>query len=240
MTGNYLSKDAEGTAPMPKRMLLVFMQEVDTVGFARAIRLSAGAAGLSELSVEAFQSTMSYQPDPNRPQQFISAAAAIQIDYNARFEPTVIGFMHNLDLPMSSGVATISIGTTVRLLKRSGSNLLLLGARRKTGLTPEQFGQYWTQEHAPRAVGELREASVPIGYEIFLADHDLSSAGSNRLWQPSDIDGWMHITTGGPADFANLARNAAHRAWVLEDERNFVNFAAPMFGQQMLSLHQTM
>ncbi len=239
MTVIDLAEDASSTAVMSRRALFVFLHEVDSAEFAAHLQASAEASELSGLVVEAFQSTGNYRADPNRPQQFIDAAAAVQIDYSAELEPAVIRLIQNLDFPKPLGDATISIGAVTTLLKPTGSNLLLLGAQRKSDLTTEQFGQYWTQNHAPHAVKELRAAPVPIGYQIFVVDHKLGDAAANGQWRSGDVDGWMHITTRGTSDFSQVAHDPSHRVWVLEDEANFVNFGAPMVGQQMLSLHRS-
>jgi|GEM_PF-5762767 len=222
-----------------RRALVIFMHEADAAEFAEQLNASAESAGLSGLVVEAFQSTGGYRPDPDRPQQFIDVAAAVQIDYSVDRESAVIRLLQSVDVPKPLGDATISIGAVVTLLEPSGVNLLLLGAQRKSNLTMEQFGQYWAQNHAPHAVKELREAPVPIGYQIFVVDHDLSNEAAQGQLRASDIDGWMHITTRGLSDFAQVAHDPSHREWVLEDEVNFVNFSEPMVGQQMLSLHQS-
>lgn len=230
--------DAETTAGR-RRALLVFQRETDvdvTAATAAGIRAAAASSGLDQVTVEAYQSTGSYRPDPNRRQEFVSVAAAVQIDYSADREPGLVRLMQSLEVPTPAGGVTISVGHVVTCLQPTGPNLLLLGAQRRADLTPEQFGRHWSQVHAPRAVNELRAAQIPIGYELFLVDHDLSSAMATDRWRPSDVDGWMHITTRGPSDFANIARNPEHSAWVLEDEVNFVNFAAPLVGQQMHSV----
>lgn len=238
MTGIERVADTETTAER-RRALLVFQRDNDVNVVAPAaarIRAAVASAGLDQVSVEAFQSTGGYRPDPNRQQEFVPVAAAIQIDYSEDCEIGLIRVMQSLELPTQVGAVTISVGDVVTCLEPTGPNLLLLGAQRRADLTPQQFGEHWSQVHAPRAVSELRAAPVPIGYELFLVNHDLSSAMATDRWQPSDVDGWMHITTRGPSDFAKVARNPEHSSWVLEDEANFVNFAAPLLGQQMESV----
>lgn len=238
MTGIEREADTEATAER-RRALLVFQRDsdVNVIGPAAArIQAAVALSGLDRITVEAFQSTGGYRPDPNRQQEFVPVAAAIQIDYSEDCEIGLVRIIQSLELPTHVGGVTISVGQVVTCLQPTGPNLLLLGAQRKADLTPEQFGMHWSQVHAPRAVSELSAARIPIGYELFLVDHDLSSAMATDRWQPSDVDGWMHITTRGPSDFANVARNPEHSAWVLEDEANFVNFAAPLLGQLMLSV----
>lgn len=220
----------------PRRVLLVFQRDHDVADLAARIRAAAGSSGPEGLAVEAFRSTGRYRPDPERPQEFVPVSAAVQVDYGPAQEPALLRLLRSVELSIPSGEATISVGSVVTCLEPSGPNLLLLGAQRREDLTPEQFGQHWSHVHAPHAVGELRAAPIPIGYELFLVDHGLSSTAATDQWQPSEVDGWMHITTRGSSDFEKIAQNPEHRAWVLEDESNFVNFAAPILGQQMLAV----
>ncbi|MEO7349652.1 MAG: EthD domain-containing protein [Terrimesophilobacter sp.] len=239
MTAVDRSGDTDAAVALRRRALLVFTDEVDIAEFASYVAASVKSHEFGDLAVKAFQSTRGYRADPNRPQEFHDIAAAVQFDYGPDVEPDLLRLLHDLDFPTPLGEATISVGAVVTLLEPLGSNLLLLGAQRRTDMTAEQFGEYWSQKHAPHAVKELREAPVPIGYELFLVDHSLSDSGATEQWRPSEIDGWMHITTRGPSDFEKVARDPAHRSWVLEDEVNFVNFEAPMVGQQMLLVPQS-
>ena len=239
MTRVELAGDAGSTRSLGRRVLLVFMREAGIADVAEAVRASANPDEVGDLTVQAYQSTGGYHPDPNRPQEFVSAAGAVQVDYLPEQEPALIQLLHRLDVPVPVTDVTISVGAVVTRLEPAGPNLLLLGAQRRPDLSTEQFGRHWSEVHAPRAEEELRAAPVPIGYELFLVDHGLGEAAATDRWRPGVVDGWMHITTPGPSDFGKIARDPAHRAWVLEDESNFVDFAAPLVGQQMLALPHT-
>lgn len=215
------------------RVLLVF--GLDTNVYKVALQLTQLASYLDPQSIRtsAYASTGSYRVDPNRKQEFVSVFGAIQLDYDLDVEIDLIELLNNSEIHGVPDYTTISIGRVVRILPPVSPFLLLLGAQRKRGISVAQFSQHWANVHAPNAAAELREAPVPIGYDLFLVDADLSEAATSQYWQSSGIDGWMHITTGSNDDFSKIASTPEHRKWVLEDEANFVNFESPLVGQQL-------
>lgn len=217
-----------------RRLLLVLPRTADAVeDLAAGIRAAATPSGLDGLAVESYRSTGGYRLDPNRPQEFVPVAGAVQVDYDADDEPALGRLVQGIERAEASADAVISAGSVVTCLEPTGPYLLLLGAQRRPDLTPGQFGAYWSQTHAPHAVTDLRAAPVPIGYELFLVDHELTAAVAGTRWRPSAVDGWMHLTTRGPSDLAGVIQDPEHRAWVLQDETNFVDFSAPLTGQQL-------
>ncbi|HWM33858.1 MAG TPA: EthD domain-containing protein [Pseudolysinimonas sp.] len=233
--------DHGGIAVGPRRRVLLVSFAPDDEAVADAmtalaahLETAALASGLRDHTIAAFHATGGYRPDPSRPQRFVPAAAGVQLDYEPGTEQEVIALVRGIEVPVAAGDVAVSAGRVVTCLEPApGAYLLLLGAQRKPGMTPEEFGRYWSQTHAPHAVGDLRAAPVPIGYELFLVDHDLSAQMATGRCLASRVDGWMHMTTLGPSDLAGVIRDPAHSAWVLQDEVNFVDFAAPLVGQQM-------
>lgn len=231
------AREAAGDAEARRRALLVVLR-ADRAGVARdladRLRDAAGVGRLDDVDVAAFESTGGYRPDPRRPQAHVPADGAVQIDYRADRQNDVAACIGQLDQGRSSGDIVLAAGRVVTCIEPGvGEYLLLLGAQRKPGLTPDEFGRYWAEHHAPHATRDLRAAPVHIGYELFLVDHELTASMASDPFPAGRVDGWMHMITPGPSDLAGVIRDPEHSAWVLEDEAHFVDFAAPLVGQQM-------
>ncbi len=186
------------------------------------------------VSLRMLETTRGYAADSNRRQSFYETLVAVQLDYRLEDEPVVLELLDLLDLPDDAGSRpTIAVGHVVVCLPPAGRHVLLLGAQRHRGLTADDFRLYWSLAHAPYGSRWLRSSAAQLGYELFLVDREVTDAQDAARWRPDWVDGWMQITSAGAEDFAVVGRDPERRAWVLDDERHFVDFNAPMIGQQM-------
>lgn len=223
-------------APTARRALVVYTRSSPDLSAASARweSLVGDASRNGPLSLRVLETTGGYATDPNRPQAFHQTRAAIQLDYAPDDEALALALLGELGLPEDDDAhPTLAVGDVVVCLPPVGRYVLLLGARRKPGLTFEEFRLYWSLAHAPIGTEAFRRSPVPLGYELFLVDHKVTDAQDAARWRPDWVDGWMHITSAGADDFGAVEHQPERRAWVLEDERHFVDFDAPMAGQQM-------
>jgi len=86
------------------------------------------------------------------------------------------------------------------MIKRSGFLL------KREDLTPEQFRQYWVEQHAPL----VRELAAPMHYVINVVDRE--------QWPDFPYDGFSELWFETPPDAATFAPGSP----IKEDEKQFL------------------